>query len=197
MGVNVKANPGYDLGYVWKNQGAQPQRERSAAGYYINAAQDGEPPGRWWGPGAEALGFQTGQVVEREPYELVYRQIDPRTGEKMGRSAGSYDQWADWLVKLKAAEPHATAERVMELQREAAQKTRQAPVYTDMTVSFQVDQRVPCLHQGERAPGAAGGGGRGNGVLAGRGAAYQAVVQAANRAGLEYVQRWAGMTRTG
>ena len=128
MAVTVKANKGYDLGYVWKNQGAQPQREKSAGGYYINAAQDGEPPGLWWGPGAEALGFQTGQIVEREPYELVYRQIDPRTGAKMGRSAGNYDKWADWLIKLKAAEPHATAERLIELQREAAQRTRQAPV---------------------------------------------------------------------
>jgi hypothetical protein len=198
VGVKVKANKGYDLGYVWKNQGAQPQPERSAGGYYINAAQDGEPPGLWWGPGAEALGFQTGQVVEREPYELVYRQIDPRTGAKMGRSAGSYDKWADWLVKLKAAEPHATAERLMELQREAAQRTRQAPVYTDLTASWSKSMSVfhASIRENERRA-------RLSGEEAGAAywqdaeQRYQAVLQAANRAGLEYVQRWAGMTRTG
>jgi len=99
-----------------------PPGDRSAA------AQAGGPPGRWWGPGAEALGFRTGQVVERGPYELVYRQVDPRTGEKLGRSRGNYAKFADHLARLQAAEPHATAERLQELEREAAQATRQAPV---------------------------------------------------------------------
>ena len=135
MAVVVTAMKDYDLGYVWKGQGAQAQPERSAGGYYINAAQEGEPPGRWWGPGAEALGFETGQVVEREPYEKVYRQTHPVTGERMGRSPGNYDQFADILINLKAAEPHATAERLIELEREAASRARTAPAYTDVTVS--------------------------------------------------------------
>ncbi len=136
MAVVVTAASGFDLGYVWKNQAGQAEPERSAGGYYINAAQAGEPPGRWWGPGAEALGFSAGQVVERGPYELVYRQVDPWTGEKLGRSRGNYAKFADHLARLQAAEPHATAERLLELEREAAQATRQAPVYTDMTVSL-------------------------------------------------------------
>ena len=85
MAVVVTAASGYDLGYVWKNQAGRPEPERSAGGYYINAAQVGEPPGRWWGPGARALGFADGQVVERQPYEMAYRQLDPRTGAKLGR----------------------------------------------------------------------------------------------------------------
>jgi hypothetical protein len=198
VGVKVKAVPGYDLGYVWKNQGAQPQREHSAGGYYINAAQDGEPLGRWWGPGAEALGFETGQLVEREPYEAVYRQIHPVTGEKMGRSAGNYARWADWLVKLKAAEPHATAERVRELEREAATKTRQAAAYTDMTASFSKSISVfhASIRENERRARLAGdeAGAR---YWQDAEQRYQETLQAANRAGLEYVQRWAGMTRTG
>ena len=56
MAVVVTVAKGYDLGYVWKNQG-QAGAERTIGGYYINAAQAGEPPGRWWGPGAQALGF--------------------------------------------------------------------------------------------------------------------------------------------
>ena len=136
MAVVVTAASGFDLGYVWKGQGLRAELERSAGGYYINAAQAGEPPGRWWGPGAVALGFSEGQVVERGPYELVYRQVDPRTGEKLGRSRGNYAKFADHLARLQAAEPHATVDRLLELEREAAQATRQAPVYTDMTVSL-------------------------------------------------------------
>jgi TrwC relaxase len=76
MAVVVTVAKGYDLDYVRKNQG-QPGPERSTGGYYINAAQAGEPPGRWWGPGADALGFTPGKLVERKPYEAVYEQIDP------------------------------------------------------------------------------------------------------------------------
>ena len=123
-------------------------RARSApsavGGYYINAAQAGEPPGRWWGPGAQALGFTSGQVVERRPYDAVYQQRDPRTGDKLGRARGRYATFADHLARLKAAEPHATAERVIELEREAAQATRQPAAYTDVTVSF--SKSISVLH---------------------------------------------------
>ena len=114
---------------MWKNRA-----KRSAGGYYINAAQAGEPPGRWWGLGAEALAFAEGQLAERGPYEQVYRQVDPGTGEKLGRARAAYTSFADHLARLTAAEPQATEERLLE--REAAQATRQAPVYTDLTVSF-------------------------------------------------------------
>ena len=144
MAVVVTAASGFDLGYVWKNQAGQAEPERSAGGYYINAAQAGEPPGRWWGPGAEAFGFCMGQIVERGAYELVYRQVDPRTGEKLGRSRGSYAKFSDHLARLRAAEPHATAERLLELKRQAAQATRQAPVYIDMTLSL--SKSISVLH---------------------------------------------------
>ena len=172
--------------------------ERSAGGYYINAAQAGEPPGRWWGPGAVALGFSEGQVVERGPYELVYRQVDPRTGEKLGRSRGNYAKFADHLARLQAAEPHATVERLLELEREAAQATRQAPVYTDMTVSLSKSISVfhASIRENERRARLAGDE-AGAAEWAEIEQRYQEVLQAANRAGLEYVQEWAGMTRTG
>ena len=51
MAVVVTVAKGYDLGYIWKTQG-QANAERATGGYYVNAAQAGEPPGRWWGPGA-------------------------------------------------------------------------------------------------------------------------------------------------
>src|ERR1700682_756794 len=118
MAVVVTVAKGYDFGYVWKNQG-QAAVEQTTGGYYINAAQAGEPPGRWWGPGAQALGLTPGQIVQRAPYDAVYQQIDPRTAARLGRSRGRYPPFADPLARLTAAEPHATAERLIELEREA------------------------------------------------------------------------------
>ena len=197
MAVVVTVAKGYDLDYIWKTQG-QASGGRTPGGYYINAAQAGEPPGRWWGPGAQALGFTSGQVVERKPYDAVYQQRDPRTGNKLGRPRGRYATFADHLAQLTAAEPHATAERVIELEREAAQVTRQPAVYTDVTVSF--SKSISVLHasirENARRAGLAGDG-RALAYWSGREERFQEVLHRANRAVLEYLQEWAGVTRTG
>jgi len=95
LAVVVTIAKGYDLGYIWKTQDHTTQRV--TGGYYINAAQAGEPPGRWWGPGAQALGLTPGQTVHRVPYDAVYQQTDPRTGAKLGRPRGRYPTFADHL----------------------------------------------------------------------------------------------------
>ena len=197
MAVVVTVAKGYDLGYVWKNQGLAAV-ERTTGGYYINAAQTGEPPGRWWGPGAEALGLTPGQIVERRPYDAVYQQRDPRTGDKLGRARGTYVKYADHLARLKAAEPHATAERVIELEREATRATRQPAAYNDMTVSF--SKSISVLHASIRENARRArlaGDQRAAAYWAEREDRFQAVMQRANRAALEYMQAWAGVTRTG
>jgi hypothetical protein len=71
LAVVITVAKGYDLGYIWKTQGQA--AERTTGGYYINAAQAGEPPGRWWGPGVQALGLTSGQVVHRTSYDAVYQ----------------------------------------------------------------------------------------------------------------------------
>jgi conjugative relaxase-like TrwC/TraI family protein len=197
VAVVVTVAKGYDLGYVWKNQG-QATAERTTGGYYINAAQAGEPPGRWWGPGAMSLGFAAGQVVERKPYDAVYSQVDPQTGAKLGRPRGSYAKFSDHLARLTAAEPHATAERLIELEREAAKATRQPAAYTDVTVSF--SKSISVLHASIRENARRArlaGDERAAAYWAGREEKFQEVLQRANRAALQYAQRWAGMTRTG
>jgi hypothetical protein len=111
--------------------------QKEGAGYYLQASQDGgEPPGRWWGPGAEALGFQRGQVVEREPYDLLFGQRQASDGTPLGRPPGGERKASDVYAQLLAAEPHATAERQHQLQIEAAQQARQSPLYFDLTVSL-------------------------------------------------------------
>ena len=146
MAVVVTIAKGYDLGYIWKTQ--DHSAGRTTGGYYINAAQAGEPPGRWWGPGAQALGFTLGQSVDRQPYDAVYQQTDPHTGARLGRPRGRYPTFADHSTRLKAAEPHATAERLIELEREAAQATRQPAAYYDVTVSF--SKSISVLHASMR-----------------------------------------------
>ena len=101
MAVVVTVAKGYDLGYIWKTQGEA--AGRATGGYYIDAAQAGEPPGQWWGPGAQALGFTSGQVVQRGPYEAIYQQIDPRTGARLGRARGRYATFADHLARPSLA----------------------------------------------------------------------------------------------
>jgi TrwC relaxase len=195
--VVVTVAKGYDLGYIWKNQ-AQAAAERTAGGYYINATKAGEQPGRWWGPGAHALGFRDGQMVERTPYDAVYQQRDPRTGDHVGRPRGHYAKFTDHLARLKVAEPHANAERVIELEREAAQATRQPAAYTDVTVSF--SKSISVLHASirENARRARQAGDqRAGDYWARREEQFQEILHRANRAALEYVQAWAGVTRTG
>jgi hypothetical protein len=77
--------------------------------------------------------------VQRKPYEAMYQQIDPRTGVRLGRARGRYTTFADHLARLRTAEPHATSERLIELEREVAQATRQPAVYIDVTASNQIE----------------------------------------------------------
>ena len=92
MAVVATLSKGYDLDYIWKQVDRGPAKD--AASYYIHASESGgEPPGRWWGPGAKALGFERGQVVEREPYDLLF-------GERKAPTALS---WAD--PRAAAAKP--------------------------------------------------------------------------------------------
>jgi conjugative relaxase-like TrwC/TraI family protein len=196
LAVVVTIAKGYDLGYIWKTQNHT--ADHSIGGYYIDAAQAGEPPGRWWGPGAQALGLAPGQDVHRTPYDAVYKQTDPRTGARLGRARGRYPTFADHLARLTAAEPHATAERLTELEREAARATRQPAAYYDVTVSF--SKSISILHasfrENERRARMEGDQ-QAAAYWAGREQAFQEVLHRANRAALEYLQAWAGITRTG
>ena len=196
LAVVVTIAKGYDLSYIWKTQ--DPSAGRSIDGYYIDAAQAGEPPGRWWGPGAQALGLTPGQTVERASYDAVYHQMDPRTGAKLGRPRGRYPTFADHLARLTAAEPHATAERLIELEREAARATRQPAAYYDVTVSF--SKSISVLHASIREnerQARMGGDQQTSAYWAGCEQRFQEVLHKANRAALEYLQAWAGITRTG
>ena len=117
MAVVATLSKGYDLDYIWKQVDRGPARD--AASYYIQASESGgEPPGRWWGPGAKALGFEPGQMVERQPYDLLFGKRKAPDGTSLGRPPDGGRKAADLYIRLLAAEPHATAARKHELRIE-------------------------------------------------------------------------------
>jgi hypothetical protein len=125
---------GFDAAYPWRSAGKAAGKQ-AGSDYYLQA---GEPPGRWTGRGAQELGL-SGQIsaTERAAYDAVYAQTDPRTGERLGRAPADYSaSYQATLDRLLAAEPHATAERVAELEWAAHKQTRQPKPYTDVTVSW-------------------------------------------------------------
>ena len=197
MAVVATLTKGYDLDYIWRQ--VDPDLTKDAAGYYLQASEGGgEPPGRWWGPGAQALGLQTGQVVERRPYDLLFGERKAPDGTALGRPPGSGRQAADVYTRLLAAEPHATAARKRELRLEALRQARQSPLYFDLTLSLSKSISIFHASLGEnarlarRAGDAAGD--RYWSCLVGE---MDAMIWEAVRAGFGYFQREAGYTRTG
>jgi hypothetical protein len=197
MAVVVTLSKGYDLEYIWRqvDRGAV----KDAAGYYMQASEGGgEPPGRWWGPGARALGFENGQVVERRPYLLLFGQRKAPDGTQLGRPPSGGRSAADCYAQLLAAEPHATAERKRELRVEAAGRARQSPLYFDLTVSFSKSISVFHASLGENARLARqAGDAEGEAYWSGLVGEVDAMIWAAVYAGFGYFQREAGYTRTG
>jgi hypothetical protein len=108
VAVVATLSKGSDLEYIWKQVDRGPAKD--AASYYIQASESGgEPPGRWWGPGAKALGLEPGQRIEREPYDLLFGERKAPDGTRLGRPPGDGRKAADLYAQLLAAEPHATA----------------------------------------------------------------------------------------
>ena len=88
MAVVATLSKGYDLEYIWAQVDRGPVKD--AASYYLQASENGgEPPGRWWGPGAAALGLEPGQVVGRDAYDLLFGQRKAPDGTSLGRPPGT------------------------------------------------------------------------------------------------------------
>jgi len=197
LAVVATLSKGYDLDYIWQQIDLGPARD--AAGYYIQASESGgEPPGRWWGPGAKALGLQPGQVVEREPYDLLFGERKAPDGTPLGRPPGSGRKAADIYARLLGAEPHATAERKRELRLEATRQARQSPLFFDLTLSLSKSISIFHASLGENARLARQAGDiAGNQYWSGLVAEVDDMIWQAVRAGFDYFQQEAGYTRTG
>ena len=197
VAVVATLSKGYDLDYIWKQVDRGPVKD--AASYYLQASESGgEPPGQWWGPGARALGFKYGQLVEREPYDLLFGQRKAPDGTPLGRPPGSGRKAADIYARLLAAEPQATAGRRHELLIEAARQARQSPLFFDLTVSLSKSISIFHASLGENARLARQAGDRDSDrYWSGLVAEVDEMIWQAVWAGFGYFQREAGYTRTG
>ena len=197
MAVVATLTKGYDLEYIWKQVDRGPVKD--AASYYIQASESGgEPPGRWWGPGAKALGLEPGQRIERKPYDLLFGERQAPDGTQLGRSPSSGRKAADLYAQLLAAEPHATAERKRELRTEAVQKARQSPLFFDLTLSLSKSISIFHASLGENARLARQAGDKeGDQYWSALVTDVDDMIWQAVHAGFSYFQREAGYTRTG
>jgi conjugative relaxase-like TrwC/TraI family protein len=150
------------------------------------------------GPGARALGLEPGQVVEREPYDLLFGERKAPDGAPLGRPPGSGRKAAGIYAGLLAAEPHATGERKRLLRLEAARQARQSPPFFDLTLSLSKSVSIFHASLGENARLAReAGDAAGEEYWAGLVAEVDAMIFQAVHAGFGYFQREAGYTRTG
>ena len=197
MAVVATLSKGYDLEYIWKQVDRGPAKD--AASYYIQASESGgEPPGRWWGPGAVALGFEAGQRVEREPYDLLFGKRQAPDGTQLGRHPDNGRKAADIYELLLAAEPHATAERKRELRTEAVRKARQSPLFFDLTLSLSKSISIFHASLGENARLARQVGDHdGDAYWSALVTEMDDMIWQAVHAGFGYFQKEAGYTRTG
>ena len=102
-------------------------------------------------PGAKALGFEPGQRIEREPYDLLFGERQAPDGTQLGRHPDGGRKAADVYKLLLGAEPHATAERKRELRTEAVRKARQSPLFFDLTLSLSKSISIFHASLGENA----------------------------------------------
>jgi len=197
LAVIATLSKGYDLDYIWKQVDRGPAK--TAAGYYIQASETGgEPPGRWWGPGARALGFEPGQLVERESYDLLFGEHKAPDGTPLGKPPASGRKVADIYTKLLETEPHANAERKRELRLEASRQARQSPLFFDLTLSLSKSVSIFHASLGENARLAReAGDSAGEEYWSGLVAEVDTMIWQAVHAGFGYFQREAGYTRTG
>jgi hypothetical protein len=118
---------------------------RPASAYYTDEATLCEPPGVWWGAGAEALGL-TGEVDADQAAAVFDRLLDPRGDgtTTLGRAPGRYRSAEHIEAEMLAAEPDATPERREIIRIEAGQKARTARTFIDAT--FSPVKSVSLLH---------------------------------------------------
>src|SRR5689334_16224045 len=197
VAVVATLSKGYDLEYIWKQVDRGPAKD--AASYYIQASETGgEPPGRWWGPGAKALDLEHGQTVEREPYDLLFGQRKAPDGTLLSRPPDGGRKIADVYARLLAAEPHATADRKRELRIEAAMQARQSPLFFDLTISLSKSISIFHASLGENVRLARLADDKeGDAYWSALVTEVDEMIWQAVHAGFAYFQREAGYTRTG
>jgi conjugative relaxase-like TrwC/TraI family protein len=176
--------------------------------YYTGAVAAGEPPGRWYGAGAEALGL-TGLVEPQDMRALFEHFLDPRDphfreedhwdeAATLGHTGRKYQTAEEIYQRSLDAEPYADAERREQLRWDASKRARKNVAFLDVT--FSVQKSVTILHTAFEAQEVKA---RTAGDLdvAQAWTQYRRAVEdaiwAGNQAGLDYLAEHAGYSRIG
>ncbi|WP_281689924.1 MobF family relaxase [Pseudonocardia thermophila] len=176
--------------------------------YYTGAVTEGEPPGRWWGAGAEKLGL-SGLVDAQDMRALYERFLDPRAEgfrdperwdetPTLGHAGRKYATEDELYERAVEQEPNATPERLAELRVQAGKNARQNVAFFDLT--FSVQKSVTLIHTAFEAQEMAARR-AGDEETAAAWAEFRLAVEdaiwAGNNAGLAYFAEKAGYARTG
>ena len=198
----LSISPGHSVEYLTREVATG--REN----YYTCAVTEGEPPGRWYGTGAEALGL-TGLVDHQDMQALYEHFIDPRDpnfrnrdGWKdvatLGHSGRAYKTAEELYTQYLNAEPYADVERREQLRLQAAKNERKNIAFMDVT--FSVPKSITVLHAAFEAREVNA---RGTGDLeaavawAAHKQAVEDAIWAGNNAALDYLAEHAGYSRVG
>jgi conjugative relaxase-like TrwC/TraI family protein len=176
--------------------------------YYTGAVAAGEPPGRWYGRGAEELGL-TG-LVDAQDMKAVYEHyLDPRDPNfrdparwdevaTLGHTGRKYQTVEEIYQRSLDAEPYADAERREQLRLDASKRARKNVAFLDVT--FSVQKSVTILHAAFEAQEVKARQAGDEEAAKAWGEYRQAVedaIWAGNQAALDYLQKHAGYSRVG
>jgi len=182
--------------------------EGTREGYYTGATADGEPPGLWYGTGAEALGLRG--EVDATLMEAIYSGLldprDPATHDRRSWEHAqplcgghrAYRSPEEMYAAALAAEPGAGPERREELRVHAQRNAHQAVSFIDVT--FSAPKSVTVLGVAfERAANDARSAGddRAADAWSAHQRAVEDAVMAGARASIDYLARHAGYSRVG
>ncbi|MCE3552838.1 relaxase domain-containing protein [Pseudonocardia sp. RS11V-5] len=176
--------------------------------YYTGAVTEGEPPGRWWGRGAEQLGLR-GLVDAQDMTGLYEHFLDPREEGfrdrsrwdevfTLGHTGRRYQSEDTLYAAALAREPKASPERRAELRVEAGKAARRNVAFLDVT--FSVQKSVTLLHtafEAEQVKAAAAGDTESAAAWERYRQAVEDAIWAGNNAGLEYLSAKSGYSRVG
>jgi len=122
--------------------------------YYTGAVSTGEPPGRWYGAGAEDLGL-SGLVDHQDMTALYENYLDPRDPAfddparwkecaTLGHGGRRYKTADEIYQAALQAEPHADPERRAQMLVDAGTQARSNVAFLDLTYS--VPKSITVLH---------------------------------------------------
>lgn len=176
--------------------------------YYTGAVADGEPPGRWWGAGAEKLGL-AGLVDAQDMRGLYERYLDPRHEafkdrsrwdevSTLGHTGRNYATEDELYTAALEREPDASAERRAELRTEAGKAARHNVAFHDAT--FSVQKSITLVHtafEAEEVKARNAGDEESSAAWSAFRKAVEDAIWAGNNAGLAYLAEKAGYSRVG